>query len=37
MKSGKAGNYIMNENPEAINAKVEGNNFIAFRLASKNK
>ncbi len=37
LKSGKAWNSIVTENPEVINAKVEGNNFIAFRLTSKNK
>jgi hypothetical protein len=37
MKSGKTGNSIMTENPEAIIAKVEGNNFVAVRLVSKSK
>jgi hypothetical protein len=37
MKSGKPMNNLMAGNPEFINTKVEGNNYIAIRLVPKNK
>jgi hypothetical protein len=37
LKSGKARPVMMSGNPEALDAKVEGNDFIAIKLVSKNE
>jgi hypothetical protein len=37
LKSGKPMNSLMDGNQENIDIKVEGNNYVAFRLVPKNK